>query len=744
MGLWRHTLLILLVLSAGCAPLRSILPSRGLEPERLADAVTIARDEWGVPHIFGDSDASVAFGLAYAQAEDDFWQIEEDYLHALGRASHWYGERYLAADLVQAAFEIERLSREEYEREPADRRAIWDAFAAGLNYYIGTSGIRPRLITAFEPWMPFALARSIAAGTTIDGVRLGVMTDDAGQRIQLVGAWVDTLGSDSRLRGEWLDTANVMRAASMWALAPSRTEAGRAMLLHHEAGDFFGAGQPYDMMLHSDAGWHVRGFAVRGAPVPAGGHNARLAWSHARSDADAADVYRVTFDHPADPLMYRFDGAWRSAVEWEDTLLVNSPTGVVQRVFRFRRTHHGPIVAEREGRALAMRVARMEEGGSLQQLFAESRANGLDEFRTALDQRALTASSMYADTAGNIFYIHGNAVPARDSAIDWRAPVDGSASATDWRGYHPLSDLPQILNPASGWIQNTGPDAFHASAPGDNPAVERFPGYMSPYPKDDRAKRAQRLLGADSSWTFEELAVAAFDTYLTDAAETVPLLIAEWEQVGGQNPLRARQLDEPVDVLRSWDHVAGVESEAATLFVLWQERVRAGGYSGEYARFRAMEDVLARLERDRGSATVAWGDVNRLQRVRSSEGELFSQDRLSLPVGGAPAWTGSTFTFSARAMAESGTRYGVAGTRWIGAAELGPDVRFRSVVPFGQSGDSASAHWFDQAPLYARGELKSAMFRREEIMASARVVYRPAERSRQSSDSAAAAVRELP
>jgi acyl-homoserine-lactone acylase len=724
----RPTVLLALLLLCGCAPLRSLLPSDELNPERLAAAVTIARDEWGVPHIFGDSDASVAFGLAYAQAEDGLWQIEEDYLHALGRASHWYGERYLAADLVQAAFEVQRLSREEYEREPADRRAVWDAFAAGLNYYIAHSGVRPRLITNYEPWMPFALARSIAAGRTIDGVLLGVMTESAGQRVQLVGRWIDPAG-DTRHDSGRSDSLGVLQGSGMWAVAPSRTESGRALLLHHEAGSFFRDRRPYEMMLHSAEGWHVRGFTAQGSPIPAAGHNGRFAWGHMASDADAADVYAVTFDHPADPLSYRYDDEWRSAVEWEDTLFVNSPAGVVRRVFRFRRTHHGPVVAEREGVALAVRIARMEDGGSLQQLHAESRASTLAEFRNALDQRAVASSTMYADADGNILHIHGGAVPVRDASIDWSAPVDGNSSAAAWRDYHPVTELPQVLNPASGWI--AGPGVFRVSAGVDHADPAQFPRYMSAQAETGRAREARRLL-ADSTWTFDQWVAAAFDTWLGAAEESIPLLIADWEQIGGQNPLRARGLDEAVDVLRSWDHYAAPDSEAATLFVLWQERLHTGAYDGEFARFRAMEDVLVRLRRDLGSAAVPWGELNRLQRVRSDEDEQFSDDISSLPVGGAPPWAGGVFMFAARDEG-TGRRFGIGGTRWIGATELGPDVRFRSVVPFGQSADPASAHWFDQGPLYVSGELKAARFQREEVMANARRVYRPD-----------AAVRELP
>lgn len=732
MRLRHHTALIVLLLPAGCTTVGSLLPGAAPDPADLAAEVTIARDEWGVPHIFGAGDAAVLFGLGYAQAEDDFRQLEEDYLHALGRASHWYGERYLAADLVRAAFEVERLAREEYEREPEERRVLWDAFAAGINYYIGTSGVRPRLLTHFEPWMPFALARAIPTGAVVDGVLLGRLGGDSAFGTP-VGAWV---GAEVAPDGEEADTdgttAGDIATATGWnsagstllAVASSRTADGQPLLLHQDAGSWSGSGRRYEMMLESESGWHVRGHARLGLPVPAAGHNAQFAWAHIGSDADVADVFEVTFDHPSDPLMYRHDGGWQTAVEWEDTLLVNSPAGVTQRVFRFRRTVHGPVVAVHEGRALALRFARMEEGGSLQQMYDESRAAGLDQFRAALDQRAVVGNTMYADAEGNIYFLHGGAVPVRNNALDWTAPVDGSTAETAWTGYHSIADLPEILNPAGGWLQSTGAGYASVAAPGDAPDPARFPRYMSTRPEGARAASARRVAGADSAWTLDALAAASFDTWIPGVDDAIPPLIAEWEQVGGQNAQRARALDAPVDLLRSWDHVAAAESEAATLYVLWQERLHTGDYTGEYARFRAMEDVVARLQRDHGSAAVAWGVVNRLQRTSGIEAGS-GDEPASLPLGGAPAWAGTLFVVGARD--DAGGRRPVAGTRWISVTRPGPDMLFRSVVPFGQSGDSASAHWFDQAPLFARGELKAARFNRDDVLAAARRVYRPDE-----------------
>jgi acyl-homoserine-lactone acylase len=717
----RAVPLVMSLLLGGCAVLQRVLPARDAA-DRLAEAVTITRDEWGVPHIEGESDAAAVFGLAYAQAEDNYWQIEEDYIHALGRAAHWYGERYLAADMLKAAFEVERLSREEYEREPPHRRALWDAFAAGINHYIRSSGTRPRLITRFEPWMPFALFRGVGAGTTVDGVRLGAIASlsttttapDTGS-VALVGAWDDDATLPAPPSG-----------SNMWAIAPSRSASGHALLFQNPHVDFFGAGQRYEMHIRSASGWHVRGFAILGTPIPRAGHNEHLAWSHTNSGADRADVYEITFDRPGEPLAYRYDGEWRTAVQWADTLRVNTGSGVVSRIVTFRRTHHGPIVAERDGRALAVRMARMQEGGALQQWYDMGRARSLEQFRAALDQRALAISNtMVADVEGNIYYLHGNAVPVRDTTFDWTRPVDGSTSRTEWRGYHSIDELPWLLNPAGGWLQNTNSTPFQAAPEGYNLDPARYPGYMAREADNGRARASRRLLSADSAWTLDALARAAFDTFVDSAEEQIGLLAQEWEDVGGRNPTRARALDAALDSLRDWDGRAAVGSAATTLFMLWQERLRAGEYSGELIRFRALEDVIARLEQDWGRPWVKWGEVNRLQRRHTSGRQAFSDSLPSLPVAGAPGWTGVIFAFSAQRPASSMRRYGTAGHTWVSVVELAPQVRSRSVVTFGQSADSTSAHFFDQAPLYARGELKAAHFSPEDVKAHARRTYRP-------------------
>jgi acyl-homoserine-lactone acylase len=715
----RHAALLLLLL-AGCAPLTAILPGGVPADERMARTVTIVRDSWGVPTIYGATDAAVAFGVAYAQAEDNFWQVEESFIHGLGRASHYYGEEYLAADLVKAAFEVERLSREEYEREPTERKAIWDAYAAGLNHYLRTvPNARPRLIGRYEPWMVFALQRTVGSSSVIAGVRLGDVVDVV-QEITPSGAAVPVL------RGTGVVPAAAGPEApdrwpgesTVWAVAGAGTESGHALLLQGAHGGFSGAGQLYEMQVHSDAGWHVRGVAMLGTPVLRAGHNEVLAWSHAPTAADHSDVYDVAFDHPDDPLAYRHDDEWRRAVVWQDTLQVNTAAGVVRRVYRFRRTHHGPVIAMRDGSALAVRVARVEEGGALQQWYEMGRAGGLDEFRAALNRRALPTSTMYADRHGNIYYLHGNAVPRRDPSLDWSRPVDGNTSLSDWRGWHELDELPQLLNPASGWLQNSSSTPFLATADGHNLDAAAYPSYMAPEPDNGRAQSSRRLLEGATKWTLDGLEAAAFDGYVTAAEDAFRQLVHEWEQVGGTHPERAMRIDEAVEALRGWDRIATVESPAMTLFVLWQEQLRSGRYDGEYGQFRALEDVAAELRREFGTALVPWGEVNRLQRGAASGAEPFDEDQLSLPTAGGPGWTG--MVFSLRAQPGAGVRrHATGGRAWVSVTELAPAVRSRSIVAFGQSADPGSANFFDQAPLYARGALKPAWFTREDVSANA-------------------------
>jgi acyl-homoserine lactone acylase PvdQ len=598
-----------------CVPV--LRGGRALDEATLARGVTIVRDEWGVPSIYGPDDASVAFGAAFAQAEDAYWQIEEDYIQALGRASAYYGERHLAADVLIAALDVERLSREEYAREPADRRDVWDAFALGLNYYLRVSGLQPRLISRWEPWMLFARYRGHVAERALAHVQL----DSTGLRIQ------------------HRDSLAARDASRVRAVSGARSAGGQMLVVQSIDAAFVGRGQMYEMHLHSESGWHVRGFALLGTPIPHAGHNEHTAWL-------------VLHDREAG-----LDAEVSAIVEVVDTLRVNAADGVVPRVVRLRRSTHGAVVTGPDGRPHALFIPYINRGGAAQLLHQISHATTVAAFTAAVENNSLETEVSYADAAGNILYVSSNSVvQALEGSFDNRT---GSAIEGD-------------------------------------------------------------------SLTLERLVALAWDTHLAGITEPIAALVTEWEEVGGSNPDRAMRLDAAIALLRNWDGNATQESTAATLYVLWRERARQSGYSGSLARLRAFEDVVARLQSDWRTAEVPWGEMQRLQRLPADAGMAFSDALPSLPARGAPAWTGAAMVVETVPAAQGRQRYAVRGNI-IQAVELGARPRTLSLTAFGQSADPQSPVHLDQAPLYARGELKSAWFTREDVTAHARRTYRPAE-----------------
>jgi acyl-homoserine-lactone acylase len=704
---------------------------------RLANSVTIYRDSYGVPHIFGKTDASVVFGLMYAQAEDNFWQLEEDYISKLGRAAEVYGSSRLTGDLMTRLFETNQKAREEYARLRPAIRAICDAYAAGLNYYLERNPeVKPRLITRFEPWYPL-ITGPPALGS------LGITP----QEIRALFKQLPLSQNQNSPSAEAAD-----EGSNMWAAGPRKSASGNALLFINPHVGFFGSGQRYEAHLHSDQGLNISGFAMLGMPYIWTGHNEFLGWSHTNTAADSTDVYLESFDEPQDPAVYRLGGKNLRATEWNAEIPVkNQGVSEILKI-TLRKTHHGPVVGLRAGKYLSVRAASMEVGPKLlAQKWAMARARSLREFKAALDHRRLTGSNtIYADKKGNIYYLHGNAMPRRNPEYDWSRAVDGSDPGTDWEGFHELGELPQVLNPASGFVQNCNSTPFLTSAD-DNPDRTKFPVYMAPDPDTLRAQRSRQILAAKDKFTFEEWSRASLDTHLLLAERMVPELIALGREAVARNPDQSAKLSEPLRVLGAWDYRSAIDSVPTTLFMFYfeqlqqisqeqnsgptvnpqqpprtlEERLKALDAT---AKFNAFEKALAELQNSFGTWKVAWGEVNRLQRVHTSgTQEKFLDSKTSVPIPGANGQTGSIFTFGTRREAGQKRRYGVSGNSYLAVIEFGPQVKRRSLLVFGQSADPSSPHFFDQAQLYSTGQYKPAWFELKEIKRNLKRSYRPGE-----------------
>lgn len=722
----RYYLIITLVLLLANAVTAQ---SHDASAAKLAPTVTIYRDDFGVPHIFGKTDASVVFGLMYAQCEDNFWQLETDLIRALGRQAELEGEKALGNDLAYRAFEIEALAKAEYQRLPAQARIWCDAFAAGLNYFVARqTNVQPRLLTRFEPWHILAvnLAGRIAglgrSGLQPDEVHFGTrITDDASQTNPPLDL--------ATLHSWFAETSDEPQEGSnMWVAAPSKSQSGRALLLINPHVGFFGGGQRYEAHLHSDEGLNIYGFAILGTPYIRSGFNQNLGWSHTNNYADTADAYLETFDDPSNPLAYRYGDGYRTATEWTDEIKVKIDNRVETRRYRFRKTHHGPVIAARDGKAVAVRVAKLAEGGELEQRVAMNRARNFNEFKAALARLSLTGSNtIYADRQGNIFYLHGNAMPRRHAQFDWTKPVDGRDPATEWQGYHTLAELPQLRNPKSGFLQNCNSTPFLTTSAG-NPRREDFPAYVAPEPDTPRARSSRRILTEHKRFTFDEWTKAATDTTVHEAARGLETLAAQWEQLKREDEARAEEIKPVLLELQAWDQIARIDSVATTLYLRWHERLNNDRGKDQFKELSALEKVVADLEKSFGAWRVEWGEINRLQRTHTSGNEAFSDAKPSFPVAGGPGTAGLIFTYNTRAEPGQGRRYGISGNTFVAVVEFNKQPRARSIMTFGQSADPQSTHYLDQAPLYAQGKFKPVLFNLAEIKKHLERAYQPGAR----------------
>lgn len=676
----------------------SISPARGSGRAK----AHIRRDCYGVPHIYGATDSDVAFGLAFAQAEDNFDHLEDNIIRALGCGASIHGEAAFCDDRLARALEILSRSQDEYDRLDGRMKAILDSYADGLNHFLDTRPqVVPKAIRRFEPWHPLALLRFKY------------------HQLEFIG--YSGLDRSKLTFDPATYKAKRPQGSNAWAVGPGKSRSARSMLLINPHIGFHGVGQYYEAHLESEAGWNFSGVGRYGFPFPYMGHNEALGWAHTDNYPDMGDLYAERFDVAGEPLAYRYGGHVRHAVEWQEEIPVKTDSGNETRIQTFRKTHHGPIISEHEGRPLALRLAGLEEGGWFEQWYRMSRARSLDEFKDALRLVAIPYMNItYADRHGNIFYVYNGRVPRRLPQFDWRQPVDGSDPRTEWQGYHPFEDLPQVQNPASGYVQNCNSTPFATTSAG-NPDPALFPAYMiGPEPDTPRAKVSRQILESQPDFSFKEWSRLATDTRILVAPSQVAQLVSDWRKFAADPDFS--ELGPLIEMLAAWDGVAAVDSIATTLFVRWFEKSR--GASDSIARLQRFDEVRRELVARWGTWRVRWGDVNRLQRTAHDGSQPFSDEQRSLAVPGVPGSLGVVFTFYTRPPSgENRRHYGVGGNSYVSVVAFGPEVEARSIVYYGQSGDPASPHYFDQASLYARGEFKPAWFTLEDVRANTERSY---------------------
>tara|TARA_R110001592_G_scaffold122858_2_gene330095 strand:- start:12003 stop:14198 length:2196 start_codon:yes stop_codon:yes gene_type:complete len=699
--------------------------------EQHAKNTEIIRDDFGVPHIYGKTDADAVFGLLYAQAEDDFNRVERNYIWAIGRLAEIEGEKSLYSDLRAHLYMTQKEAKENFENSPAWLQKLCVAFADGLNYYLAKNPtVKPKLITHFEPWMPMYFSEG-SIGGDIERVSTRKIKDfyDPQNKMAIVNDGLIRLKDDEP------------RGSNGFAIAGSKTKSGNAMLLINPHTSFFFRGEVH---MISEEGLNAYGAVTWGQFFVYQGFNSKTGWMHTSTGTDIIDEFEETVVKNGSKTSYKYGEEIKPMDSIKVHLKYSSKDGIKEKSFMTYRTHHGPIT-HTNGDKWVTTALMWSPIKALTQSFTRTKKSNHKEFYEMMDIRTNSSNNtVYADADGTIAYYHGNFIPKRDVNFDYTKPVDGSNPKTDWQGLHPLKDNILVLNPPNGWIQNCNSTPF-TSALQYSPKKEDYPNYMYSFPENFRGIHAIPLLTKAKDLTLDSLIDLAYDPYLPGA----DMLISGLLEAAKKLPVKSRETREAIALLKKWGFKVAVNSVEMTLAQFYinayyrsgkiprmdgNKRIsRMGRFeymsktSSAKERLEIFQKVITKLKSDFGSWKTPWGEFNRYQRNDGKIFQEFNDAKPSIAVGMASSSWGALASFGTRFGKGTKRQYGTSGNSFVAVVEFGDKVTAKTMLAGGQSGDPTSPHFSDQAQRYADKQFKDVAYYKEDVLKRAEYTYHPGE-----------------
>jgi acyl-homoserine-lactone acylase len=733
--LLKNTLLTLTFLASSAELLRA---SEKPELERWnqeAENVTITRDDWGIAHIHGKTDADAVFGMEYSQAEDDFNRVETNYINAMGRLAEAEGESKIYLDLRMKLFIDSSVLKTQYATSPPWLKSLMDAFADGLNFYLYKHPeVKPRVIHHFEPWMALAFTEG-SIGGDIERVNL--------DQLKAFYSTTPTIHASNR-SASGVQLAYIHDAdppeptgSNGMAIAPANTSSHHALLLINPHTSFFFRSE---LQMASDEGLNAYGAVTWGQFFIYQGFNERAGWMHTSSGVDAVDEFLETVTKKGVTFFYKYGTEERPLTVEQIAIPYKTNHGMAEKKFTVYFTHHGPIIREQNGKWVSISLMQ-KPIEALTQSYIRTKAKDYKSFRETLELKANSSNNtIFADADGDIAYFHGNFIPRRDASFDFTKPVDGSNPATDWKGLLAVDELPQLLNPKSGWLYNS--NNWPWSGAGESSLRKQdYPIYVESGTESARGLHAIRVLQSKKDFTLDSLIAAAYDSYLPWFEKPIPALIKAWDNAPAADPLKAKLADQIV-LLRNWDYRWGVTSVPTALAVFWGEDIRrhtaddahkAGISVEEYVGSKASPQLLlqslaaasGRLASDFGTWKTPWGDINRFQRLNGDIVQPFNDTAPSIPVGFTSSLWGSLASFGARPYPGTKKWYGTSGNSFVSVVEFGDKVRAKAVTAGGESGNPTSRHFNDEAKPYSTGDLRDVYFYPSDLKGHIQREYHP-------------------
>jgi acyl-homoserine-lactone acylase len=697
--------------------------------KELAQQVTIIRDNWGIAHVYGKTDADAVFGMLYAQCEDDFKRVEMNYIEKLGRLSEIKGQSVLYNDLeIKLLIDTEE-AKADYKKAASWLKKLLNSYADGINFYLHNHPeVKPALLTHFEPWFPL-----LWTDGSIGAISTGGLT--TGELKAFYSGNTDKVAYIEREK-------DIQTGSNGFAIAPSKTASGNAILYINPHTTFYF--RP-EIQMSSEEGLNAYGAVTWGQFFIYQGFNENCGWMHTSSNVDVADMYAEKIVTKNGKLFYEYDKKSVPVIEKKITINYLENGKLIPKTFKTYYTNNGPIMAKRDGKWVSLK-SNNRSMNSLVQSWVRTKSKGFEDYKKAMDLKANTSNNtVYADNKGNIAYWHGNFIPIRDKNLNWSKVMDGSISATQWKGLHPVSETVHLYNPTNGWLQNCNSTPFTVAGT-NSPKKENYLPYMAPDGESFRGLNAVRLLSKGNNYTLDKVIADGYDTKLTAFEFLIPALVASFEKnISKDNPLYT-ELIEPITLLKNWDYYAKENSVVTTLAIEWAYKLdpiiqKVYIDEGEldqventqkFAKNASPDQLIPQLQMvvyelkiKFGTWQIPWGEINRFQRLLGDINLVYNDDLESLPIGYGPALWGSLPAYKSNYQKDTKKRYGFNGNSFVCVVEFGTKIKAKSLLAGGNSGDPKSKHFYDQAEMYQKGKFKDVLFYKEDVEKKAERTYHP-------------------
>ncbi len=713
---------------------QSISKKEMLNWELQSKKVKIIRDNFGIPHIYGKTDADAVFGLMYAQCEDDFKRVEFNYIEKLGRLSEVNGEKDIYNDLLNRLVIDSIDAIKDYQNAEPWLKKILHAYADGINFFLYKNPqTKPSLLNRFQPWYPLLWTDGSIGAISTGGISVKELKNFySGENKDLVYQ---------------NDVEEKPTGSNGFAFSPSITESGNAILYINPHVTFYFRPEVH---VVSEEGLNAYGAVTWGQPFVYQGFNEKCGWMHTSSQADISDAYSEKVVKKDGQLYYEYDNELRKIVTKQVSIKVKTDKGFQQKSFNALFTHHGPIMTKRNGEYLSLKHNNRDTKGFIQS-WLRTKATSFKEFKKTMDIGANPSNNtVYADAEGNIAYWHGNFLPKRDPHYNWSEPVNGTIKNTEWQGFHPVDESVHLYNPKNGWLQNCNSTPFTVAGE-FSPKKTNYVSYLAPDHENYRGINAVRVLSEPKSkFNIDKVIEVGYNRKLTFFEDALPALINAHESYG----LRVSKKDsiynylfEPISILKSWDYNVDENSIATTLAIEWAQKIQPliqqskgenfiaktkafAILSGPNTLLQPLLETVKDLEKRFGKWDVSWGEINRFQRISNDIENQFDDSKPSYPVAFASSTWGMLPSYNSKTFKGTQKRYGVNGNSFVCAVEFGKKVKAKSLLAGGESGHPHSKHFFDQGEMYSKGQFKEVLFYKEDVLKNMEKEYHPGDRKK--------------